>query len=127
MTSYKLQKTNPKCWKSRQLRGFTLIEVSISATLFLFSAMVFYWSTINSLQYLAVAKKQARAVYTCQSKLEQLRSLSLEDLDSLNGDSFGDGKGKIEVVEVYAQMRQVEVEYRYDDKREPVKLVRLVN
>jgi prepilin-type N-terminal cleavage/methylation domain-containing protein len=118
---------NGECRNKLHRQGFTLIEVSISATLFLLLALVFYGATINSLQYLTAAKKQTQAIYACQNKMEEVRRLSLDELDSLNGKGFDDGKGKIVVVGVYAQMRIVEVEYRYDDKREAVRMVRLVN
>lgn len=66
-------------------RGFTLVEVLVSASLLAALSFSFFYLAKNSSWFQKKAGEKMQAAYALQAKMEELKSLSFESLKLQNG------------------------------------------
>lgn len=62
------------------------------------------------------------AVYSLQTKMEEIKARSFEDLASLNGATFNGGKGKISITTALADLIKIELELKWDPQKLPLRI-----
>ncbi len=97
-----------------------MIELLVAASLFLAASMAFGYLLKTGLTSIAAAGNLNRAVYVLQAKMEEMRVLPFEELSDLNGCSFAEGKGRISVVPVLADLMRIKLELKWDPDRSPL-------
>ncbi len=102
--------------------GFTLLEVLISALIL----VLVFSSSLMLLKYCfrgAVNVTEfTSSVSLVQSKMEELKSFSFEDIILIGERSFDDGRGTLKVVMVSSDLAQIEVSYSWNPKRAPIRV-----
>jgi len=103
-------------------KGFTLIELLVAASLFLVAVIAFnYVLKVGSLS-INSAQQLNQAVYTIQSKKEEIKKMSFADLPSINGKKFAAGAGMIKVVPALADLVAIELQLEWNPKKIPLKI-----
>jgi type II secretory pathway pseudopilin PulG len=92
-------------------RGFTLIEVLVSATI-----LILVFSAISSLVIFSLRQADRlesllSSQYLLQARLEEIRTLPFADLPALDGRSFDGGKGLIKTSNVASDLILVELNH----------------
>lgn len=106
-------------------RGFTLIELLVATFLFLISIFSFGYILKVGMISVETASRLNNGLFVIQSKAEELRALPFASLTSLNGKTFANGKGKIEVVSALADLSKVDLELTWDTSKSPIKFTTL--
>ena len=91
-------------------RGFTLVEVLIALAVFIIALGVSVYLFRSTLAGIKKSYKLTEISFTIQAKMEELRSMHFEDLSSLSGAEFADGKGKITVIPMQADLLTIAIE-----------------
>lgn len=91
-------------------RGFTLVEVLIALAVFIIALGVSVYLFRSTLVGIKRSYELTETSFTIQAKMEELRSMPFEDLSSLSGAEFADGKGKITVVPVQSDLLKLSIE-----------------
>ena len=102
--------------------GFTLLEVLISALIL----VLVFSSSLMLLKYcfqgVANVTEFTSSVYLVQSKMEELRPRSFDDLVLIGEESFDGGKGLLKVSKVTGDLALVEIKYDWDLKKAPIRV-----
>jgi prepilin-type N-terminal cleavage/methylation domain-containing protein len=106
-------------------KGFTLVELLLAAALFVAAVAGFNYLLKAGSISVESASRLSRAVYTLQAKMEEIRSYPFSHLSSLNGMSFSNGKGRISVAPVLADLVRIQLELEWDPKKIPLKILTL--
>ncbi|MFC1568091.1 prepilin-type N-terminal cleavage/methylation domain-containing protein [Candidatus Margulisiibacteriota bacterium] len=106
-------------------QGFTLVELLLAAALFVAAVAGFNYLLKAGAVTVDSAARLSRAVYTLQTKMEEVRSYPFSYLTSLNGRTFAKDKGRISVAPVLADLVRVELELEWDPRKVPLKLTTL--
>lgn len=101
-------------------RGFTLVELLVAASIFLVSTLAFGSLLKMSLASIHSASELNRAAYMLQTKTEEIQAIPFAELSGLNGASFANGKGKISVSPVLADLVRIRLELKWDPDRTPL-------
>lgn len=103
-------------------KGFTLIELLVAASLFLIAVIAFnFVLKVGSLS-INNAQQLNHAVYTIQSKKEEVKKMPFADLPSINGKKFAGGAGKIKVIPALADLVAIELQLEWNPKKIPLKI-----
>ncbi|MFH1347686.1 MAG: type II secretion system protein, partial [Candidatus Margulisiibacteriota bacterium] len=98
-------------------RGFTLIELLIASSLFMVAVIAFNYLLKTSAISSSSATRLNQAAYTIQAKMEEVRNLSFDQLPAQNNSSFAQGKGKVSVIPVMADLLKVQLELDWHPKK----------
>jgi prepilin-type N-terminal cleavage/methylation domain-containing protein len=85
-------------------KGFTLIEVLIASLLICLSAASITYLLQTGIRSVALSRRTTKEMMVTSSVMEELRSRPFGDLLSMNGYSFDNGKGKIAITSVGADL-----------------------
>ena len=106
-------------------RGFTLIESVIALSLFLAATIAFGSLLRLGADTVKASARLTQAVYSIQTKMEEIRACPFEDLPALNGSTFSSGKGKTAIMPILVNMVRIELELKWDPKKMPLKIYTL--
>jgi len=100
--------------------GLTLIELLVSASLFLIISFSFVYVSKTAASSLKTASHLSQAVYTLQTKMEEVKRRDFTKLLSLNGTTFAKEKGKILVAPLLDDLLKIKIEYQWHAKKPPI-------
>ncbi|MBU0671600.1 MAG: type II secretion system GspH family protein [Candidatus Margulisbacteria bacterium] len=103
-------------------RGFTLIELIVATSLFLIAVASFSQLLKIAASSITAAERLNLATYEIQAEMEELRSLTFNQLYAQSGRSFAQGKGKIQVSPVLADLVRVELVLNWHPQKVPFNL-----
>ena len=106
-------------------KGFTLIELLVVASLFVVGVASFGYLLKIGSDSVSSALTLNQVVYTLQSKMEEIRILSFDQLLALDGNLFAQGKGKVGVAPVLVDLVSIRLELEWDPLKAPLKLYAL--
>lgn len=106
-------------------KGFTLVELLVATAIFLAATIAFGHLLKVSLVSVNAAARLNRAACELQDKMEGIRALPFAKLRGLDGDIFADGRGRVAVTPVLADLLSVRVELSWDARRAPLKIISL--
>jgi prepilin-type N-terminal cleavage/methylation domain-containing protein len=98
-------------------RGFTLVELLVAASIFLVATLAFGSLLKIGMSSIRAARDLNRAAYTLQAKMEEIQETPFAELPGLNGSSFANGKGRISVSPVLADLVRIRLELSWDPDR----------
>lgn len=103
-------------------QGFTLIELLVAASLFLAAVTGFNYLLRSGADTIASANQLEEAVFTIQSKMEEVRAYPFDQLVYLNGGTFAEGRGQVAVVAAMIDLARVDLELKWANNKTPLKL-----
>lgn len=111
------------CALNRQ--GVTLIGLLVAAALFLAAVAGFgYVLKIGSIS-VDSALSLNQAVYTIQSKMEEIGPLPFDQFALLDGNLFAQGAGKVTVTPILADLIKIQLELNWNPDKIPLRLYTL--
>lgn len=105
--------------------GFSLVGLLVAAALFVAAVAGFNYLLRAGSGSIKTASRLSQAVCLAQSKMETFRGYDFDRLPHLNNRLFADGRGKISVTPILADLLSLELELQWDEKKLPVKMVTL--
>jgi hypothetical protein len=99
-----------------------LIELLIAASLFLAVVLAFGYLLRHGKMTVDSAVRLNQSIYAIQTKSEELHALPFDQLPALNGKTFARGQGKIKVISALADLVNIQLEFRWDPNKVPLKL-----
>jgi hypothetical protein len=97
----------------------------VAAALFLSAVVVFGYVLKTGSITVDSALSLNQAVFTVQSKMEEIRTLPFDQLALLDGSLFEKGAGKIIATPVLADLIKIQLELKWDPKKIPLRLYTL--
>jgi len=101
-------------------RGFTLVELLVAASLFLVATIAFGSLLKIGLASISSASDLNRAAYLLQAEMEEIQGLPFAELPGMNGSSFANGRGRISVSPVLADLIRVRLELSWNPDKSPL-------
>lgn len=103
-------------------RGFTLVEVLLASAIFVIAVSTFGYLLNQAQNSVSTIDDLSRALYIARSKVEEIRNIPFDQLLVLNGSTFFEGKGKILIVPVLADLTRIQVELKWNPNRTPIRI-----
>jgi|GEM_PF-1836802 len=106
-------------------RAFTLIELLVAAAILLLACSSSFVMLRGVSRESLNSSILTKSIYIVQAKLEEIRSISFEDLGPLGGQAFSGGKGKIDIKPVLPDLMEIKITFDWNKKRKPIEIYTL--
>lgn len=106
-------------------KGFTLVEALIAVALLVVIIPAFGYMLKQASIALHTGNNYSAAFYAARDKMEELRTVSFNDLPALDGATFFNGKGILRIWPVSDNLLGIQLELRWREGRPPLRFFSL--
>jgi len=110
------------CFWCGDRKGVTLVEILISAVIFIIAISAFNFFLKTARTSLETAEQLSLSHHLLEAQMEELRSLTFQDLPALQGKTFGQGKGTITITSLDADLLSLRLDYQNKPKQALISL-----